>query len=257
MKTVDFLIVGAQKSGTTALYEYLNQHPDVCMARPKELRFFENEDHYRTTPVAYDQYHAHFHPEHQAQRWGEASPAYMYWNRAPERIHAYKPEIKLVVILRNPIERAYSHWNMSRLRGVETLPFLDALQAEKDRLPQTAPLQNKPYSYTDRGYYSRQLERLYRYFHQDNILVLRHDSLRDDPENLQTRLCHFLGINPYQDIPLQKAYALPYPSTMSRQAWQYLKTCYTAEISQLEQALGWDCSQWLEPPPSQSRVDKR
>jgi len=88
----------------------------------------------------------------------------MYWQNAPKRIWQYNPEMKIIIILRNPIERAFSHWNMERSRNAEHLSFWDAINTEKLRCQETLPLQNRVYSYIDRGFYIKQLENIWRYF---------------------------------------------------------------------------------------------
>ncbi|MGB7755383.1 MAG: hypothetical protein WBL23_04905, partial [Salinisphaera sp.] len=96
--------------------------------------------------------------------FGEATPIYMYWHDAPRRMWEYNPNMKLIVVLRNPIDRAFSHWNMEKSRNAESLSFWDAIQNEEPRCKEALPYQHRTYSYVDRGFYLEQLRRLWRYF---------------------------------------------------------------------------------------------
>lgn len=148
---VDFTICGTQKSGTSALDAYLRDHPQICMAGRKELHFFDNEDLFQNNAPDYSVYHSSFSPSQRHQLLGEATPSYMYWHGAAERMRQFNAGMKLIVLLRNPVERAFSHWNMERLRNVEPLSFRDALQNEGNRRRAALPLQDRVYSYMEPG----------------------------------------------------------------------------------------------------------
>src|SRR3982750_3475417 len=125
---VNFVIGGTQKGGTSALDSFLRQHPQICLPNDlKEVHFFDREEMFRTDKPDYDKYHAHFRPCPQHLAIGEASPIYMYWNAAPPRIRAYNADMKWILMLRNPVDRAYSAWTMERNRGAEQLSFEEAV----------------------------------------------------------------------------------------------------------------------------------
>ena len=107
---------------------------------------------------------------------GEASPIYMYWNAAPYRIWSYNPDMKWLLILRNPVERAYSAWNMEVRRGNEPLPLLKQLP-RRFTVPAGVPLQHRIFSYVDRGFYAPQVRRLFNIFGKDRCLVLLNEEL--------------------------------------------------------------------------------
>jgi hypothetical protein len=164
---VDFLIAGVQKGGTTALDTYLRQHPQICMANSKEIHFFDDENIFSQGKPDYSLYHACFNKAAGHVVSGEATPIYAYWHDSPRRIWEYNSEMKIILILRNPIERAFSHWNMERHRNAEALSFWDAIQGESLRCRDALPLQHRVYSYTDRGFYTEQVRRIWRYFLQN------------------------------------------------------------------------------------------
>src|SRR3954451_25210734 len=120
---VDFVIGGTQKGGTSALDAFLRQHPQICMPESrKELHFFDREENFARTPK-YRKYHANFRPGAGHRVTGEATPIYMYWDAAPARIWSYNAAMKLILVLRNPVERAFSAWNMETKPGAENVSF--------------------------------------------------------------------------------------------------------------------------------------
>ena len=140
----DFIVVGAQRAGTTWLHNCLSEHPQVSLPEEKELHFFDNESHDWIHPP-YWQYHRCCRHSHPGQLWGDATPITMWWDPAPARIWRYNPSIRLVVCLRNPISRAYSHWSMEHARGKEPFNFDDALMMELSRSRTSLPSQDRTF----------------------------------------------------------------------------------------------------------------
>lgn len=249
MKRVDFLGVGVQKAGTSALDSYLRMHPALCMASIKEVHFFDEDGaFFREAMHGYEGYHRHFAPTPATALIGEITPAYIYWNDAPRRIWQYNPAMKLIAVLRNPVTRAFSHWNMARDRGEDPLPFWDALQAERERCRASLPLQNRPFSYVDRGFYTAQLRRLWAFFPSEQVLVLRYEDLRDRASETLDRIFDFLGVSRLPALPPTVAHARPYVTRMSQREWRFLHDVFEFEIRALERLLRWDCSDWLRAP---------
>lgn len=243
---LEFLIIGAQKGGTTALDHFLRSHSAVEMARKKEVHFFDDESTFSASCVDYSDYHKHFAFSSKALVRGEATPIYLYWEKAAQRIWEYNSEIKLVAVLRNPIERAYSHWNMERDRGAESLPFMQAIKAESERCREALPLQHRVYSYVDRGFYSEQLRRFFRFFPKEQMLILKFEDLRQKPCQTLNSVARFLGIPDFPAIRPQDVHSRPYVSSMSVAERDYLRSIFYYEIKQLEQMLGWNCEGWLK-----------
>ena len=244
-RRVDFLICGTQKGGTSALDAYLREHPQLCMANQKEVHFFDDEKHFRGGKPDYAAYHSCFSPGPSQRVMGEATPSYMYWYDAPRRIWHYNPRMKLLVVLRNPVDRAYSHWNMQRKRGIDDLSFWDALHIERERCREALPYQEKRFSYVDRGFYLEQLRRLWTYFARDQVLVTRHEDLRSKPKEAIDKIYDFLGVGPVQGIQVREVHSHEYDSPMSKREREYLQFIFEYEIRGLERLLGWDCSNWL------------
>jgi len=204
---VNFVIAGVQKGGTTALFDYLSEMGDVALSRVKETHFFDDDARGWAAPD-YTDYHALFddpaaaprpRPKEPRRPRGEATPIYLYWPNALERICAYNPAMRLIVLLRDPVERAWSHWRMERARGVEAHPFAWCIREGRMRLFEN-DVQNRPwgvhreFSYVERGFYGEQLERLFGLFPPRQVLVLRSESLRDDPAATLGAVRAFLGL---------------------------------------------------------------
>ena len=250
---VSFIIAGAQKGGTSALDAYLREHPELCLpkqkdrspTRQKEVHFFDTDRHFAVEPVDYGTYHARFEPVAPQRLLGEATPAYMYWPPAAERIARYNPAMRFIIVLRNPVTRAFSHWNMVRQARGEPLPFLDALRAEPERRRDLKPWLVKRYSYVERGFYAQQLQRLWRYFPAEQTLVFKTEALFEEPNDVLGRIAAFLDIAPFPPLAKKTVHARDYDTAMSDEEKRYLIGVYGAEIRELERLLGWDCSTWL------------
>lgn len=245
---VAFVIAGTQKGGTTALASYLHEHPTICMSTVKEVHFFDTDAHFASSDVDYARYHAHFHPTARNQLLGEATPVYMYWEAAPQRIQRYNPAMKLIMLLRNPVTRAYSHWNWNHehARGrLDPLPFEQAIGAEEKRCADALPLQTKRFSYIDRGFYSRQIRRIWGVFPVEQTLILKSEELEHTPESALARITDFLRITRFPAVQPRNVNARPYRAPMSADARAYLCDVFAPEVRRLEQLLGWDCSDWL------------
>ena len=219
------------------------------MAKVKEVHLFDDDKTFFKRSVGgYAEYLRQFAPTSTAQLLPRSRPRNMYWNDAPRRIWEYNSAMKLIAVLRSPITRAYSQWNMQRQVGAEQLPFGEALQAEGARLRASLPHQNRNFSYVDRGFYLGQLRRLWSFFPPEQVLILRYEEIQRRPNETLAKVFDFLGVERLPPIPPQEAHVRPYAGWMSRREWQYLHDVFEFEIRALERALEWDCAEWLSPP---------
>jgi Sulfotransferase domain len=205
----DFLIIGTQRGGTTSLYKYLVQHPNLSRALTKELRFFDLNYH---RGLAW--YRSRF-PSRRHQRAvrnhrgvepmvGEASPDYLFHPHAPARIARDLPLAKLIVVLRNPVDRAFSHYWHQFKRGHEQLGFAEAVEAEPRRLagelervqadPSYVSYERHHHSYLARGLYADQLEAWFGHIPRDRFLIERSEDLFQDPPAVFRRVLDFLEL---------------------------------------------------------------
>ena len=239
---VDFIIAGAQKSGTTALHYFLSKHPQITMGDQQEIHFFDNEEIFGTG-LDYDALHRHYGLSDAAIA-GDCTPIYLFWKPAMGRIWKYNPLMKFIVLLRNPIERAFAHWNMQRFKGREALDFLDALKAETQRAAKVAPLQSRRYSYMARGRYAEQLERAFQFFPSNQVKIVKIEEFQANNQKTLDDVFEFLGVRPIAIPRAKDRNVVPYERQMTFEERQHLSRIFAEEIEKIEQMLGWNCADW-------------
>jgi hypothetical protein len=241
---VAFVAAGTQKGGTTALATYLLEHPEIALSTVKEPHFFDTDEHFTGATVDYAAYHALYAPRPGQHLFGDRTPIYMYWKEAPRRIATYNPAMKWIVLLRDPVARAYSHWNMEIKQGRETLPFDEAVRIERERCALAGPLQHRRWSYVDRGRYSIQLRRIAEQFPSSQVLVLKSEAFHAEPAPALAKIAAFLGIGPFPRTAKRDVFVLPYDAPIAEAARKFVYAELAADIGEVERMLGWDCSDW-------------
>ncbi len=205
----DFLIIGTQKGGSTSLYRYLTAHPKIRSAAIKEIHYFSYHH-----ACSESWYRAHFAPSFwlnaRGLQTGEASVSHLHVPGAAQRVAAFAPDVKLIVMLRNPVARAFSHYQMSVKQGHETLSFREAVALEPERLQTERKLlgddafshgpSHRYHSYVLRGHYAEQLERWFAHFPREQFLVLSSESFFKNPEDTYHDALGFLDL-PEIDLP--------------------------------------------------------
>ena len=204
----DFLIVGAMKGGTTSLYDYLCRHERVEVAFRKEVHYFDG--HYASGP---QWYRANFPTRSRMQQLGpravtgEATPYYLYHQAAAARIAALVPQARLIAVLRDPADRAISHYFHSVRTGIDTRPIRQAFAEESQHVPEEEVRvlddhytsdRHRMWSYVARGHYAQQLEEYFTRFSREQMLVLKSEELFADPQQAVTQVTEFLGIEPME-----------------------------------------------------------
>lgn len=206
-KFPNFLIIGAARSGTTSIYHYLKQHPQIYMSPVKEPRFFayENEQfdsyylpqgfelHANGSVTNREAYYSLFNGVSGEKAIGEASTLYLCSSKACENIHQTIPRAKLIVILRNPAERAYSHFVLNRQWNCESIA--DFTQAVHDELSQARDQWLMSWRYIERGFYYKRLKQYFDLFHQNQIRVYLYEDLCERPVWLIQDIFRFLTVN--------------------------------------------------------------
>lgn len=198
-----YLVVGTKRGGSTSIAHYINQHPEVAPCRTSKGTHYFDVHHGR----GWSWYLSCFPPARDGQRLtGEASPYYMFHPLAPERIARELPDVRLVVSLREPVARAWSHHQYETQQGYEDQPFAEALRLEDERLageeerlrrdPSYESFSHRHHAYLRRGHYAEQLERLYELFDPEQVLVLRSESMFTDPHGELDRVWAHLGLSP-------------------------------------------------------------
>ena len=191
LRLPDLLVLGTQKGGTSSLRRLLLEHPGLFMAAQKEVHFFSK--HWERSV---DWYAHHFRDAPQELFCGESTPFYLFHQEAPPRIHSLIPQAKLIVLLRDPVERALSQYFHSVRLELETLPLEQALSAEPARLLSGEPHHLQEHSYVSRSRYLEQLDRYLRLFPQEQLLVLQSERFFADPPETWRRIERFIGLRP-------------------------------------------------------------
>jgi len=260
---VNFVMAGVQRGGTSALYGYLLLHPSISLGKSllssrgepfeDETKFFDQEENFSisyTTSFAtlYGSYHKNFFEEHIKKNTlvGSNAPIYTYWENALKRLWFYNKDIKIIVCLRNPISRAYSHWNKEVVYGRENKDFLTCLKKESEITKTALPYQHRIYSYADRGFYSEQIRRIWRFFEKKNTLFIKSEELLENPQKIIDQVCDFLAIHKIELKNKINDGAVKYKSKIKEEEKKYLLNLYEFEIKQIERMLQWDCSDWLK-----------
>jgi len=254
----DFMIIGTQRGGTTSLYRYLCTHPAIATAHRKEVHYF---DHSYAAGLAH--YRAFF-PLAAQRAWtqqvlrrpyltGEASPYYLYHPLVPGRVHQLTPEARFIALLRNPVDRALSHYQMICRRGWEELSFEDALDREEERLYQDtagvpeaerySDARHRFYSYAARGRYAEQLERWLAVFPRKQLLVMSSEQFYANPPAAVNRVLEFLGL-PTAPTTCEKQYNKAEYSKMPPETRRRLTEYFAPHNERLFSLLGerfdWD-----------------
>ena len=248
-----FLIAGAPRSGTTWLYHLLDRHPDVFMAKPArpEPKFF----------LVDELYERGF--QHYVETWfdgasaytaaGEKSTNYLESPSAADRIHRHVPDVRLVFILREPTQRAYSNWAWSRMNRMESLDFAAAL-AEEDERERTVPAHlryARPHAYFSRGLYASLLRPYFELFRREQILCLKFDDIILKPGELACRLHRFIGVTPRPDDTLGLDVINPSEAgdAMSDDMRARLRRRYAPATRELVSLLGPEFGDWIRNEP--------
>jgi hypothetical protein len=200
----DFFLVGAPKCGTTAMAQYLGQHPEIGMCAQKETQYFAGPELWSrfglkgsSRPFTHDEYGALFAGTETARRVGEASVWYLYSREAPEEIRRSVPSADIIVMLRNPMEMLPSLHSQFVFVGIEPVDdFATALALDQEREQNGAPKGFPPTSYRAAARYTEQLERYLRTFGPDRVHVIVYDDFRDDTLGAYQATCRFLGVDP-------------------------------------------------------------
>lgn len=250
----DFLIIGAKKCGTTALYSYLTQHPGIAHTFKKEIYFFN-----AAWGKGLHWYRMHF-PTVFAKLWaksvqrrpflcGEATPDYIFQEHSIERIQRTIPKVRLFAILRNPVDRAYSFYNHNLRAGLEKLSFEEAIEGEAERLasdrealakdPGFIPFHLLHHSYMERGIYVDQLQHWSAAFGKDQLQVIKSEDLYEHPERTLRRAFEFLGLDYHQPEAFKRLNTAPYPD-MDPATRAKLEERFEADNRRLYEFLGED-----------------
>jgi len=245
-KFPNFIIIGAQKCGTTNLYKNLIKHPYIAPALVKEVHFFDIN-----FQKGLNWYYSHFISKHACGHkliTGEASPYYIFHPHVPKRISKIIPKVKLIVLLRNPVDRAYSHYYHEVRIGVEHLSFEEAIQKESERLKGEVKkiLSDENYfsfnyihySYLARGVYIKQLQTWFQFFPREQFLIIKTENFFRNPSSVYKQILEFLELPIWEPDRYEDSHN-KYPP-MDIKIRKFLKDFFKPYNKQLYELLGTD-----------------
>lgn len=209
------MIIGAAKSGTTSLYHYLSEHPDVFMTEPKEVNYFSAEEierqklYYKDHKVrSLEEYQSLFAGVKGCKAIGEGSVSYIFYPETPQKIHALLPDIKIIILLRNPVDRGFSHFLMDQRLGLVDLEYKDIIF--KSSAHEKASLYFQ--QYVELGLYFEQVKRYIDIFGREQVKIYLNEDLRSDLSLVVDDLYGFLHLDKSEKPNLEKnhnAFAMP------------------------------------------------
>lgn len=254
----DYLIIGSKRGGTTSLYNYLLRHPGVMRMFPSS-RDLKSTDYFFSRGRSEAWYRSHFPTVAERDRLsqelgyapvsGEASPYYCWDPRVAGFAREVAPQTKSILLMREPIRRAWSHYQERVQNGVEPLSFRDALSAEEERLaPERVRMAEDPsyysttfdwYGYRSRGEYLGQIENWLGHFPSSQLLVLRAEDLYADTQATFDQVCTFLGL-PIVEMPTRKTFNATWRTKddVPDEAREQLSAHFAQQNAQLETFLG-------------------
>jgi hypothetical protein len=246
-----FIIAGAPRSGTTWLYELLDRHPDVYMAKPPrpEPKFFLVDEVYARGIAYY--FDTWFRGADAYSAAGEKTTNYLESSAAAERIHRHLPGVKLVFILREPAHRAYSNWLWSTMNGMEHDDFETALAREDERERTVAPHLKyaRPHAYFSRGLYAKLLQPYLRLFPRDQVRCLKFDDVVRRPGELAEQLHRFIGVTSRPEDATGLDVVNPSEKrgdVMPQDVIDRLRRRYADSIRELAALVGPEFAEWEE-----------
>ena len=244
-----FLIIGAKKCGTTSLFQYLTEHPNIGAPTWKEISYFNI--HYAKGILWYKSFFPVFLPGLKSQHLitGEATASYICNPEAPKRIAETLPQVKLIALLRNPVDRAYSHYHHTKRIGREDLSFEAALEQEEYRVRQIetkghelGPNHHKAYNYTylSSGLYADQLKNWLSLFDKQQLLILKSEDFFSNPDIIFKQVLEFLKLPDWTPKNYQKHNYNRYLQKMNSDTRKHLIKYFQPHNQKLYELLGVD-----------------
>lgn len=216
-----FFIIGVQKGGTTALAQYLSEHPEIIQPQRKDIYFFNNCENFAKGLNWYQAHFAHriykkaYEIRHQVKEaiTFDATPNYFAAPGAAQRLHSFYPNAKLILLLRNPTERAWSNFRMNKRHQFEPLDFEAALKAENNRISNEDLFAEKQHThsyvrqrlaYRTNGVYAELLKEWLRYFHRDQFCIVRTEDLLQQTQETYNTITDFIGVQRFTGVKFNR-----------------------------------------------------
>lgn len=245
LNLTSFFVIGAERCGTESIHYCLNHHPKLSLRPLAHSGHFANDLLFDLGQPKSEIYDSINGSENHHLQYGEVCSRYLSHPRAISRIYHYNPHGKLIISLRNPAERAYSHWQSRKMSGEETRSFKEAIENEVRALDQQNWDQStRPTSYLRQSRYADQIQHARQYFNPHNLLFIKAEDLRDDTEVSIYQILQFLGL-PYIDTDCIAQNVGKYSKSISQEDYEFVQQFLYEDILNTQAMLGWNCTDWV------------
>lgn len=244
---VSVFVGGTQKSGTRSVSRYFRHHQNLAVHCKKEGHFFDQDNNFiddRPLSSALDKYHHSFEINQETKLLCDITPDYIFRQTAVKRVLNYNPNAIWIILLRNPIERAYSAWNMEVNRKTEDLSFEAALKSELYGNPENR--YHDRFQYIERSRYYPQLLNLWKHFPKSQCHIYAAESIWQDPITILNQMLKSLKISSNQTLDYEHTHKGEYTSNLSEVARNVLCDQLSFELSKLPAILRWNDNPWLQ-----------
>ena len=245
-----FAVIGVMRSGTTSLAHSLSRHPLIRLCKTEHSGFFAKDVNFEKGVPSPTLFQSNGHEKSADMIWGDVCPNYIFHTPSIARLSHYNPGIKLITILRNPAERAFSHWQYATYKGKEKRPFMKAINDElnarhvlRDEQDQLNVMTS---SYLARSMYGEQIQSLYQYFDPHQLLFIRAEDFKYDTQVTMYQVFQFLHL-PYEDVDCTAQNVGFYHLSISAADYNAVNKIFEKDIYLTEELLGWNCNEWLRP----------
>jgi hypothetical protein len=238
-RILDFIIAGTMKGGTTAAITNFSKHPDISMVE-KEIHYFDNDKNYKK---GIEWYKSHFN--YSKKMVGDKAPDVMYQYSCLALLQMVNPQVKIILFLRNPIERAYSHWKMSRDLFKNNRSFENSINDEIENRWGENTFYDVSfwYHFVQRGFYFKQIQNILKYFPKDNLLILITENIKKNMDKEYQKVFKFLGLEEHHDNFVEE-FTSTSKDVISNTLYKKLKKLYKEDVKLLEKFLGYKTGWW-------------
>ena len=242
---ISFIVMGAQRSGHASIQHALSQHPQLKLVAQEQQGYFADDAIFAIGKPCSSSYEEICRTTTSEQICGEVSNAYFHHPEAIARINRYNPSIKLVVILRNPADRAYSHLQHVVNRGRKEPSLSISLNEDLFSSTSSTHQSTRDSEYISKSKYSEQISYLRQYFDPHQLLFIKSEDLRDDTEVMLYQIFQFLNV-PYLDVDTSAQNLGNYEQSIPTDCYNRIINTVKGDINETEQLLGWDCRDWKQ-----------
>lgn len=244
--STSFFVAGAERSGNASILQCLNDHAVLSVRSLAHSGYFAKDFHFENGKPNYTSYESVNGIDHNNLICGEVSSSYLHHPDTISRIYHYNQKAKIIVSLRNPAERAFSHWQSEVFKGKERRSFNQAIQDEiKSLNSQSIDQSTRSKFYIYQSSYADQIDHLRQYFDPHQLLFIKSEDLRDDTEVIIYQILQFLGV-PYVDIDCSAQNVGYYNNSLTIRDKVLIQKFLRLDIKRTQQLLNWNCADWLD-----------